>query len=472
MTSAPSATVSVVIPVYNEISTIREILRRIAEQSLVTEIVIVDDCSTDGTRELLRKIEATPRASRPVAKFVYHRVNQGKGAALRTGFRHVEGEITIVQDADLEYDPRDYGKLVQPILEGDADVVYGSRFAGWPRRVLYFWHSVANKILTTLSNMATDLNLTDMETCYKVFRSEIIQSIPIRSDRFGFEPEITAKVAKLGCRVYEVPISYHGRSQAEGKKIGLKDAFQALWIILKYAFVDDVTMDTGHSTLRILQRSGGPYYRWQYEKIRPWLGERVLEVGSGIGIMTRYFLGKDHVTATDVSPTYLRQLQLSFGSYSNVDVRPFDITRNSFPLREPYDSVVCLNVLEHIEDDVGALKHIRAVLRPGGRLILYVPADPRLYCEIDHGLGHYRRYRMDEALRKMREAGFRVVHARHHNLIGALGWWVNGRVLGRKALEEGQVRGFSLLLPLLKLEEKFESRFALSLLVVGENPTS
>ncbi|MBI2898938.1 MAG: glycosyltransferase [Planctomycetes bacterium] len=469
-----SLTVGVVVPVYNEIVTVREILRRVAEIPLVSEIVVVDDCSTDGTREVLRKREAELRAGpppRPTYKFVYQPVNKGKGAALRTGFKYVESDITIVQDADLEYDPRDYPKLVQPILDGDADVVYGSRFAGWPRRVLYFWHAVANRVLTTLSNMATDLNLTDMETCYKVFKTEILRSIPIRSDRFGFEPEITAKVAKLGCRVYEVPISYHGRSKAEGKKIGLKDAFQALWIILKYMFVDDTTTDTAHGTLRLLQREGMFYYKWLFDRIRRWIGNDVLEVGAGVGIMTRFFLGRERVTATDVSPKYLRELQTTLGHWPNVNVRPFDLMGGTNHLPGGYDTVVCLNVLEHVEDDAGALRRMRDVLRPGGRLVLYVPADPRLYCEIDRGVGHYRRYTMEEALRKVREAGFRVLHARHHNTLGAIGWFFNGKILRRKALAEGQVRGFRLLRPLLALDEKFESRFALSVMVVGEKST-
>lgn len=468
-------TLSVVMPVYNEVVTVREILRRVANQPRVTEIVVVDDCSTDGTRELLRKLESDLRASpppRPVYKFVYHPVNRGKGAALRTGFKYVESDVALVQDADLEYDPREYSKLIQPIDDGLADVVYGSRFAGWPRRVLYFWHAVANKILTTLSNMASGLNLTDMETCYKVFKSEIIRSIPLRSERFGFEPEVTAKIAKIGCRVYEVPISYHGRSKAEGKKIGLKDAFSALWIILKYAIVDDTTTDGGHRTLRVLERSGLFYYQWLFERIAPWIGNDVLEVGAGIGIMTRFLLGRERVTVTDVAPVYLRELETNFGHWPNVTVRRFDLAGGENHSTGEHDTVICMNVLEHVEDDAEALRRMWNQLRPGGRLLLYVPADPRLYCEIDRSVGHYRRYRLEEAVDKVRASGFRVLHSRHHNTLGAIGWYVNGKVLGKRALEEGQVRGFKLLRPLLELGERFESRFALSVFVVGEKPAT
>src|SRR5579883_1085717 len=222
MTAGPRP-LSVVVPCYNERETIAQILRRVSEVPVVHEIIVVDDCSQDGTRDALKNLLAAWPSDRPPLHVLYQPVNKGKGAALRAGFRRATGQLTIVQDADLEYDPREYPKLIQPILDGDADVVYGSRFAGFPRRVLYYWHSLGNRFLTTLSNMATNLNLTDMETCYKVFKTDILQLIPIRSDRFGFEPEITAKIARLGCRVYEVPISYRGRSYAEGKKIGWKD---------------------------------------------------------------------------------------------------------------------------------------------------------------------------------------------------------------------------------------------------------
>src|SRR5262245_7191967 len=223
---------SVVIPVYNEERWIEEVLRRVQAVEVPKEIIIVDDCSKDGTRDILKRVRDDN------VKIIFQDKNQGKGAALRRGFAEASGDVVLVQDADLEYDPAEYPRLLQPILEGKADVVYGSRFIGERHRVLYFWHSVANRVLTTLSNMFTNLNLTDMETCYKVFRREVIQGITLKSNRFGFEPEVTAKVARRrpAWRIYEVPISYAGRTYEEGKKIGLKDAFVAFWCILRFRY--------------------------------------------------------------------------------------------------------------------------------------------------------------------------------------------------------------------------------------------
>lgn len=223
---------SVVIPVYNEVNTIRSIVQRVQAVDVDKELIIVDDYSTDGTRGVLEEIGR----EHSNVSVVYHEKNRGKGAALRTGFEQARGEYVIVQDADLEYDPQDYRQLLRPLDEGKADAVFGSRFiTTQEHRVLYFWHSLGNKFLTLLSNMTTDLNLTDMETCYKVFRRNLVQAIPLEEDRFGFEPEITAKLARARARVYEVGIAYHGRTYEEGKKIGVKDGFRAIWCIGKYA---------------------------------------------------------------------------------------------------------------------------------------------------------------------------------------------------------------------------------------------
>jgi len=226
---------SVVVPVFNENSTIEEIIRRIDNTKLVKQIVIVDDGSTDGTRDKLQKIKSAGRSDLVIE---FHAVNQGKGAAVRTGIGLTTGDLILIQDADLEYDPRDYPTILFPVLDGRADVVYGSRFLGGPHRVLFFWHYIVNRGLTFLSNLFTNLNLTDMEVGYKLFKREVLKDIKIRSQRFNFEPEITAKIAKKRIRIYEVPISYAGRTYEEGKKIGVKDGFEALWTIIKYRFVD------------------------------------------------------------------------------------------------------------------------------------------------------------------------------------------------------------------------------------------
>ncbi len=464
---------SVLVPVYNEVATVRALLARVMAVPITKEIIVVDDGSTDGTRAVLDEISAaTPATRENRLVVIFQERNQGKGAAVRRAVSEVTGEIALVQDADLEYDPAEYPRLIQPILDGHADVVFGSRFAGGPRRVLFFWHTVANRLLTLVSNVCTNLNLTDMETCYKVFRADILRQIPIRSNRFGLEPELTAKVAHLRCRVYEVPISYHGRQYSEGKKIGWKDGVSALWTILRFTIRPDIGReDEGYTTLRRVEALRR-YTAFLWDLMRPFVGRRVLEVGSGTGVMTRYLSTREEVVASDLDPEYVELLKRTFADKPNVTVRQLDLARLGENGLEPrrFDTVVCANVLEHVENDAGSLRAMRELLTPGGRVVLIIPALQALYGAIDVAIGHYRRYTRDEIAAKLRDAGLEVEHVSYFNLLGVPGWWLNARVLRRRSVPGLQARVNDRLVPLLRVERRLKPPIGMSLLAVGRAP--
>jgi glycosyltransferase involved in cell wall biosynthesis len=460
---------SVVIPAYNEKETIREIVARVHAVPIEKEIVIVDDGSTDGTREILADLDG-----KNGIRVFLQPVNRGKGAAIARGFQESRGDIVVIQDADLEYDPAEYPKLVHPIESGNADVVYGSRFlGGGERRVLYFWHTVGNRILTLISNMLTNLNLTDMETCYKVFRREVVRSITIESPRFGLEPEITAKIARRGYRVYEVPISYYGRTYEEGKKIGFKDAVSAIWTMLKFRFreVED-PRNVGHVTLARMAKLDG-YNRWLHDFYARHLGHRILEIGSGFGNMTKFFADRERVIASDLDPVACETLRAAYRDSPGVTVEslrfPLKAEERSRLEDEKLDTAICLNVLEHIEEDREALRDIRAVLQPGGTLILLVPALPRLYGSLDQALHHFRRYAKDELAEKLKEAGFLLEEMRFLNRPGVLGWYLNSRILRRKVLPRGQLKAVNLLMPFLRREVAHPPSVGMSLLAIARS---
>ena len=436
--------VSVLVPLFNEEAFIGECLRRILAAPLPAgtdlEIVVVDDGSSDGSVAAVLKIQEQHPG---MICLVRHERNMGKGAAVHTALDHASGDFCIIQDADLEYSAKEYPRLLQPLLAGEADIVFGSRFLVTSyRRVLYFWHSVANQLLTLICDMLADINLSDMETCYKAFRTSFVKSIPLRCKRFGLEPELTIKVAQRRARIYETSISYHGRTYEEGKKIGLKDAVQALFIIARFGlFQRDIYKDAGAEILDII--AAAPHFnRWMANTVRPYLGERVMEIGAGIGNLARLLSkGRKQYIASDMDSEHLASLRAAALQRQNFEAVYADLERaeHFLPYRGRLDSVVCLNVLEHVKDDGLGLANIFDTLRPGGTAVILVPEGMGVFGTLDEVLGHYRRYSEPELRSKLERAGFEVRRVIPFNRITKPGWYVNGRVLKKRTFIRFQI---------------------------------
>jgi glycosyltransferase involved in cell wall biosynthesis len=428
-----TAKLSILMPVYNERTVVERCISQVLTaplpENMERELIIVDDCSTDGSFPILERLAA----AFPQIRLYRHERNRGKGAAVRSAIERATGDFSIIQDADLEYDPSEYPRLLRPLLDGHADAVFGSRYlAGEQTRVLLFWHSMINKGLTVISNMFCNLNLTDMETCYKVFHTDLLKSIPIRSDRFGFEPEIVMKSAKRKLRIYEVPISYHGRTYEEGKKISWKDGLKALGVVLKYWLIDDLyAAKYGRGVLNDL--TGTPQYlSWISRKLRPYAGDKILEVGAGIGNVAGRLMGRRLMyVAGEKDPLYLHALRNRFLRTPNVAVQQIDpeVAEDFAGLENSFDTVLCLNVLEFLEAPERVLDSMRAALQPGGVLIILVPQNPGLYGTLDQSLGYKRRYSAAEARQLVAEHGFTVETVDNINKAGTFPWWVYSRVV-------------------------------------------
>lgn len=434
---------SVLIPVYNEARTLRTIISRVleAETGLEMEILCVDDASSDASWAILQEL-----ATQDIRIRAYrHETNRGKGAAIRTAIEHITGDVSIVQDADLEYNPAEFKRVLKPIIDGRADAVFGSRFASSPeRRVLFFWHSFGNRVLTGLCNVFNNLNLTDMETCYKAVRSDLLKSLRLQSDGFGIEPELTTRLAQWGARIYEVPISYDGRTYEEGKKIGWRDGVQAVWLLFYFRFLDTTfSQHSGHTTLEGLS-GARRLNRWILDQFSDIVGGRVLEAGCGVGNLTKLLLESDRLVAVDVDPFYVSMVDRAYGHLENVRVETVDLQAPDWadPLHgEKFDTVLCINVLEHLEKDERAVVGFRSLLTDEGLALILVPAHMDLFSATDSALDHYRRYSRSDVEELFTTNGFGIVDIRPFNKLGVLGWRIN-KALKKTSVGKWQARLF------------------------------
>jgi glycosyltransferase involved in cell wall biosynthesis len=470
----PVPLLSVLIPCYNESTTLHALVERVLAAppaDIPKELVIVDDASTDGSREVLIELAR----ERPEIKAFFHEKNQGKGAAIRTAQKACTGDIVIIQDADLECNPDHYPDLIAPIRCGRADVVYGSRFSGGrPRRVPSLGHLLKNRLLTLISNLATNLSITDMETCYKAFYGPFFRAIPIRSNRFGIEPELTAKVANLGLRVFEVPIDYEARIYDVGKKIGWKDGLSALFTIARYGLTDAFLKGVDEGIVDPLaMRRAQRFNAWMFMRMKPYVGQRVLVLGSGVGQVMLHMLDRKLVVAGGSNPLYIDRVRGLFAGNPNVRAECFDPANSAGDKHfqdDRLDTVICVNALERAERDQEMLRFFHEVLAPGGRLLLLVPNCSGYYGTLDASIGNRRRYRRNELIEKMSSAGFAVEKVFGLNHAGALGWFINSRILRFKMSPAGRVTVSNSLVPLVRFLDRLLPIPALSLMAVGKKP--
>jgi glycosyltransferase involved in cell wall biosynthesis len=473
---------SVIVPVFNE----QHLVVRSLERLLVldesphlsrVEVIVIDDCSRDGTPKILeyfqqnRQIDAYTKFS---WVFLKHDQNRGKGSAIATGLERATCDVSVIHDADLEYHPKDLLRMVEVFVTEQADAVFGSRFAGaGTRRVLNYRHELGNRLLTLLCNLVTNLNLTDIETCYKAVKTELLKSIPIDSNDFRFEVELTIKLAKRQARIYEIPISYSGRTYDEGKKINWRDGYRALWAIFRHGCSDNIYKKDVYGSQMLSRLSWAyRYNRWLADEIRGFCGSRVLEIGSGVGNITKHLIPRAEYVASDVNPLYLQTLGALKDGRPYLQTAYCDVTDSkTFPRNgEGYDTVICLNVIEHIEDDRAALNNIKEVLAQKGRAIILVPQGQWNFGTLDEVLEHKRRY-SQETLRKLgTDCGMEVTRILEVNRVGTVAWFLNGKLMRRRSFGLVQIWMLNLFTPIFRLIDPLVPLPPLSLIAIMERP--
>jgi glycosyltransferase involved in cell wall biosynthesis len=473
---------SVLVPVYNERYLVAASLDRLKVLGQSpdldrVEVIVVDDASTDDTPRVLERFrsELTPDAKMSWT-FLHHDTNGGKGKAIQTALQRATCAITVIHDADLEYHPKDLLRIVRVFVEEQADAVFGSRFAGGAvRRVLLYRHELGNRLLTFLTNLVTNANLTDMETCYKAVRTELFRSIPLVSNDFRIEPELTIKLVKRNARLFEIPISYSGRTYAEGKKIKWRDGVAALWAILRFALSDSVYREDAYGSHILARLSRAPRFNsWMADAIRPFCGSNVLEIGSGVGNLTQMLTPREHYVASDINPLYLQTLSNLQADRPYLQTTYCDVTDlETFPHeREPFDTVICLNVIEHVQDDRASLLNIRSVLADGGHAIVLVPQGQWNYGTLDKVLGHQRRYDSEGLHKLAADCGFEVEKIFEFNRIGTVAWYLNGKILQRRVFGLGQVLILNFLTPIFRRIDRYLPVAGLSLVAVLRKPSA
>lgn len=462
---------SVLVPVYNERYVVEASLRRVLDlrHKLIRglELIVVDDHSTDGTWEVLQRFAAEDER----VVLLRHERNLGKGAAIRTAITRATGDVSIIHDADLEYNPEDIPALLLPFATEGADAVFGSRYLSAPyRRALMHRHTMINKTLTSLSNWLTDLNLTDLETCYKAINTTLLKSIPLRSNDFRFEIEIAFKLAKRRARIFEAPIRYMPRTREEGKKIRASDGLLALLAMARFWLVDDIFKKDEYGSHILIDLGRARRFNiWMANVLRPYIGNRVLELGAGIGTLTGQFIPREMYVASDINPNYLRYLHsYSFGKPYLRALRidagdPVDFEG----LEEQFDTALLINVLEHLPDEQQALNNLWSALAPGGRAIVLVPQHPALYGTLDEALQHCKRYTKTDLREALELSGFQVETIFDFNRISVPGWLLNGKLLRRRKFSRVQLKVLDMALPFLRRVDRIWPWGGISLVAVA-----